>query len=208
MFDMDGVLCDSEPLYLEAINVVLTTRGLRLSEEENREILGTTAEETWRWLKERFRLPGDVAEWLRRYDVAVIETLRGRVTPTSGLMDLLPRLKARDLKMAVASSSELAWVHAILDTLRVREYFSAIVSAGDVERGKPAPDVYLLAARKLGVPPGACLVFEDSPVGLEAAKAAGMRAVAILTPYTRGMDLSRASAVLSSFKEFDERMLD
>lgn len=204
---MDGVLCDSESLYLEAINVVLTTRGLRLSEEENHKILGTTAEETWRWLKERFRLPGSVAEWLRRYDAAVVRTLRGRVTPTSGLMELLPRLKARGLKMAVASSSELAWVHAILDTLRVREYFSAIVSAGDVQRGKPAPDVYLLAARKLRVPPDACLVFEDSPVGLEAAQAAGMRAVAILTPYTRGMDLSRASAVLSSFKEFDERML-
>ena len=205
---MDGVLCDSEPLYLEAINVVLATRGLHLSEDENRQILGSTAEETWLWLKKHFRLPDSVAEWLRRYDAAVISTLRGRVTPTPGLVELLPRLKARGLKMAVASSSELAWVHAILDTLRIREYFSAIVSAGDVAHGKPAPDVYLRAARRLGVPPGACLVFEDSPVGLRAARAAGMRAIAILTPYTRGMDLSQADSALGSFLEFDEKLLD
>ncbi|MBI3954303.1 MAG: HAD family phosphatase [Chloroflexi bacterium] len=208
IFDMDGVLTDSEPFYHEAHNLVLGELGLALSEEENRQILGTTVEHSWRWIAQRFQLPGPLDGWLARYDRAVIEVLSAKAQPSPGLYRLLELLEARRLPLGLASSSQASWVRAILQKLGVEERFKVVISGEMVAHGKPAPDIYLLVARGLGVEPQGCLVFEDTPVGISAARAAGMQVVAVETPSTAGMDLSQAHHVVSSLARFDPAWLE
>ena len=208
IFDMDGVLTDSEPFYHEAHNQVLAEAGVALSDEENQQILGTTVEYSWRWIIDRFRLPGTLENWLAKYDRAVVAVLRAKVEPRPGLDWLLDLLAQRRLSLGLASSSEAAWVQAILQKLRLEGRFAAVISGGMVARGKPAPDIYLRAASELAVEPTLCLVLEDTPVGIQAARAAGMRVVAVETPSTAGLDLSGANHVVSSLEEFDPSWLD
>jgi HAD superfamily hydrolase (TIGR01509 family) len=205
---MDGVLTDSEPLYHEALNVILASQGHQLSEEDNRQILGTTVEHTWSWVMGRFRLTGTLEDWKGRYSAVVRRLLEEKVTPAPGVYRLMDEVERRGLKRAVASSSERVWVETVLNKLGLLQRFQVTIAGEDVTRGKPDPQMYLMAARALGVSPQQCLVIEDSPVGLKAAKAAGMMAVAVLTPSTRHLDLSHADVVIGSLEEFDYSLLD
>ncbi len=208
IFDMDGVLADSEPLYHLSLNQVLGNHGHVLTEEANKEILGTTVEYTWEWLKRHFGLEGDLGNWIAEYEGVVVKNLKEKVGPSPGVYELLDSLKARGLRLALASSSQGNWVEAVLSSLALQGRFEAVVSGDMVTRGKPDPEIFLLAARKLAVEPQHCLVIEDSPHGIKAGKRAGMRVVAILTPYTRDLDLSEADQVLESLQQFDYGVLD
>ncbi len=208
IFDMDGVLTDSEPLYFEAINVVLGKHGHHLTEEDNRAIIGSGVEDTWLWLIERFRLPHGLAYWIARYGEAVVKLLGEKVIPSPGLYDLLSGLKSRGIRLGLASSAEGDWVEAVLGKLNISSYFEAVTAGEMVKAGKPAPDVYLATAEKLKLDPSRCLAIEDTPRGIEAAKSAGMTAVAVLTTLTAHLDLSRADHIVPTLDKFDYRWLD
>lgn len=207
IFDMDGVLADSEPLYHLSLDQVLNAHGHTLTEEDNRIILGTTVEFTWKTLKERFKLDGDLQDWIGVYDEVLLKNLKANIEPSPGLYDLLDSLQARGLPFGLASSSQGNWVDVILTILGVKKRFRVVMSGDMVTNGKPAPEIYLTAACKLGVEPSKCLVFEDSPHGIQAGKAAGMTVVAVLTDMTRGMDLSHADHHIESLADFDLAML-
>ena len=192
IFDMDGVLADSEPLYHLSLNQVLQAHGHSLTDEDNRIILGTTVEFTWQTLKDRFQLDGDLQDWIGVYDEVLLKNLRESIEPSPGLYSLLDALDARGLPFGLASSSQGNWVDVILTILKVKGRFKVVMSGDMVTDGKPHPEIYLTAASKLGVDPSRCLVFEDSPHGIQAGKAAGMTVVAVLTEMTRGLDLSHA----------------
>ena len=204
---MDGVLADSEPLYHLSLNQVLQAHGHTLTDEDNRIILGTTVEFTWQTLKERFRLDGDLQDWIGVYDEVLLKNLRENIVPSPGLYGLLDSLEAKDLPFGLASSSQANWVDVILTILKVKERFRVVMSGDMVTDGKPAPEIYLTAASKLGVIPSRCLVFEDSPHGIQAGKAAGMTVVAVLTDMTLGMDLSLADHHIKSLADFDLSLL-
>jgi beta-phosphoglucomutase-like phosphatase (HAD superfamily) len=102
--------------------------------------------------------------------------------------------------IAVCSSSILPWVDACLEKIGILDAFDAIVTGTDVEHGKPAPDIYLLAAERLGVEPGQCLAIEDAPAGIESAQNAGMTVWAVLTEYTRDLELPNPDRVLESLE--------
>lgn len=208
IFDMDGVIADSEPIHDEALTMVLSAHGLNLAEEDRNAILGTTLDGTWRWLQGRFALPGPLESWKERYSALVCQLLREKVEPTAGLYDLLSKLEERETRIALASSSPRIWVDIVLQKLEVSHRFQVVIAGDEVERGKPAPDIYLKAAHALGVRPGQCLVIEDSPAGLKAASSAGMKSVAVLTRHTRGLDLSQACQVIPSLQAFDFALLD
>ena len=212
IFDMDGVLTDSEPLYQEAARVTLREAGLSLTAEETREvmpqILGTSVEYTWEWLRRRFELQGPIEGWIEHYSSVILSLLREKVTPAPGLYQLLDELEGRGLKKALASSSQRGWVEAVLEKLGLKGRFQVIISGEEVQRGKPDPEICLKAARALDIAPERCLVIEDSPVGLQAAKAAGMKAVAVLTATTEKLDLSQADRVIPSLKDFDFALLE
>lgn len=209
VFDLDGVLVDSEPLFHEAINRVLSQEGVApLSVEEYGRLLGTTVEETWRTIQGWRRLPQKLAYYLERYDPAVREVLQEQMVPQPGVLRLLNDLKKRGVPRAVASSSLRSWVDLKLGVLGIAEEFDAIVGGDEVARGKPAPDIYLEAARRLGVPPTSCLAIEDSPPGIASAVAAGMFTVAVRTASTAGMNLQQATIVLNSLGEFNLTLLE
>ena len=207
IFDMDGVLADSEPLYHLSLNQVLQSHGHSLTDEDNRIILGTTVDFTWQTLKERFRLDGEIEDWIGVYDEVLLKNLKENIEPSPGLYALLDSLDARGLPFGLASSSQANWVDVILTILGVKERFRVVMSGDMVTNGKPAPEIYLTAAGKLGVEPARCLVFEDSPHGIQAGKAAGMTVVAVLTDMTRDMDVSLADHHIESLSDFDLALL-
>ena len=207
IFDMDGVLADSEPLYHLSLNQVLQAHGHSLTDEDNRIILGTTVEFTWQTLKDRFQLDGDLQDWIGVYDEVLLKNLRENIEPSPGLYDLLDTLDARGLPFGLASSSQGNWIDVILTILKVKGRFRVVMSGDMVTDGKPHPEIYLTAASKLGVDPTRCLVFEDSPHGIQAGKAAGMTVVAVLTEMTRGLDISHADHHIESLADFDLAML-
>jgi HAD superfamily hydrolase (TIGR01509 family) len=203
VFDMDGVLLDSEPLHHRVVNELLAEHGLRVDDALYRRYLGTTLEDTWADLIRRFGLPGSVANYRDRYDAAILEAYRRHAVPAPGALELVQGLRARGLKLGLASSSRTAWVETALARLGLAGAFDAVVTGEMVVRGKPAPEIYLLAAHRLSVPPERCLAIEDAPAGVAAARAAGMTVVAVRTPYTAGLPFDGATWVLDGLPAFE-----
>lgn len=209
VFDMDGVLLDSEPLHHRALNELLVQDGSRgLTFEEYVPYMGTTDEYTWTDLIQRFGLPHAFAHYRDRYDERILELYRGSSVLAPGAACLLDELKARRLPLAVASSSRCSWVESCLDALDIRHQFDVVVSGEMVRRSKPDPEIFLLAARLLGIAPTACLAIEDSPQGVAAAVASGMLTVAVDSPYPTAAQTSAAQIHLRSLEDFDCSLLD
>lgn len=201
IFDLDGVLWDGEPLYQEAFNVVLAPYGHRLSDDDYRQFIGLSVEASWQWVQARFPLSQPLDRLLRAYDEAVLRLLQRPVEPLPGVRPLLEKLRSRAIPTAIASASLRAWVEATLKGLGLQDAFDAVVSASEVDNGKPAPDLYLAAARQLAVPPQLCLAFEDTPAGIAAAKTAGMFAVQVRAASTAFPPLPEADLVVDSLLE-------
>lgn len=179
IFDMDGVLLDSEPLHHAAMNAVLALHGHFVEDAEYSSYIGDSSENAWRAVTARRGLPGNLADWLARYDDAVCAVVSKCGEPMPGLPALLEDLRRDGIPMAVASSSPMRWVETSLDRIGVRSYFRVLVGGEMLLRPKPAPEIFLRAALILGVQPAYCVVIEDSPRGLEAAREAGMFVVAL-----------------------------
>jgi HAD superfamily hydrolase (TIGR01509 family) len=208
VFDMDGVLLDSEPLHQRVVNELLAPHGAYVDDALYRHYLGTTLDDTWADLIQRFGLPGTVADYRGRYDAAILEAYRRHAVPAPGAVELVQGLRARGVKLAVASSSRTAWVETALVRLGLASAFDAIVTGDMVTRGKPDPEIYLLAAQRLGLAPQRCLAIEDAPAGVAAARAAGMTVVAVRTPYTADLAFDGAAQVLDALTAFDYGWID
>jgi HAD superfamily hydrolase (TIGR01509 family) len=201
VFDMDGVLVDTEPLHFRCLNRVVGMAGGRISEAENQAYIGATQDAVFRAIIARHGLPGALQSYLDHYNAVVLEALQGPLDPVPGAPELLARLRALGVPLAVASSSNRAWIDATLGALGLAPSFPVVAAGDEVAHSKPAPDVFLLAAARLGVPPTACVAVEDSPNGVRAARAAGMRVVAVRTPYVAAADLPPADLVVDSLAE-------
>jgi HAD superfamily hydrolase (TIGR01509 family) len=201
IFDMDGVLVDSEPFGFEALRRVMARYGLPYTEAENAEFLGRTTRESCRILKARHGLPESEETLADLYIEGMLELIGRGPIPMAGVPEVLERVRASGYRMALASSAELRVIHANLTALSLGPLFEAVVSGTQVGRGKPAPDVFLAAAERLGVPPAECLVIEDSRNGLLAAKAAGMRCAVAPCAHTRHQDFREADHRLAALPE-------
>jgi HAD superfamily hydrolase (TIGR01509 family) len=201
IFDMDGVLVDSEPFGFEALRRVMARYGLGYSEDENAEFLGRTTLESCRILKDRHGLP-DSAETLADFYIEgmLAQIAKGPI-PMPGVPDVLERVRGRGYRLALASSAEVRLIHANLAALALDPLFEAVISGTQVGRGKPAPDVFLAAADRLAVAPDRCLVVEDSRNGLLAAKAAGMRCAVVPCAQTRHQDFREADHRLTTLPD-------
>jgi HAD superfamily hydrolase (TIGR01509 family) len=208
VFDLDGVLWDGEPLYQRAFNAVLGPLGHALDDETyRRDIAGLSVEESWQRVRERLSLSAPLDGLLAAYHRAVLGLLAEGVEPLPGARELVGRLRELGVPLAVASSSRREWVEATLRGLGLQGAFGAVVTASEVERAKPAPDLYLAAARALGVPPQRCIAIEDTPTGLRAARAAGMRAVQLRAASYSFPPQPQAELVLDSLWDFDISLL-
>ena len=209
IFDLDGVLIDTEPLYLKATNLVVSEEGAApISEEENKQhLLGTTVEETWRRVIRMRSLTRPLSQYVEMYDVFVRQVMQEDLTPQPGVVQLINEARARGIPIAVASSSLREWIDLKLGAIGLNDAFDLILGGDQVANGKPAPDIYLMAARGLGVPPEECVAIEDSPTGIAAAVASGAYTIAVWTASTDGLDLSQSQAFLHSLEEFDLSLL-
>jgi pseudouridine-5'-monophosphatase len=207
IFDMDGVLADSEPVYVDAIEAVLAASGKKITPALHEKIMGHGVEATWETLIEAMALPGRVGDYLEAYDRELRQRLAELREALPGVRELVTKLRHRRVPIAVASSSWLAWVDSLLTGIALRDAFDALASATEVAHPKPAPDLYLLAASRLGVAPAECIAIEDTPTGLRSARAAGMLAIQVRSASTAFPPLPEADVVLESLVDFDLGLL-
>ncbi len=201
IFDMDGVLVDGEPLHFEAVNELLGEEGLSISLDAYKPYMGTKT--GWADMMRDYGLSRPREEYSARYRELILRRYRDRSEPLPGAVELVSSLQAGGQRMAVASSSIEPWVEACLGRIGLRHHFELLVTGSDVERGKPEPDIYLLAAERLGVDPAQCLAFEDAPAGIESARRAGMTVWAVRTEYTRGLALPGPHREFESLNEVE-----
>ena len=203
VFDMDGVLADSEPVYFAAMQTVLAPLGHEVTEEHQRAVMGRSIEDTWAYLRESFELEGPLDELVQGYDMELQRQLAQVHETLPGARELIAVLRERGVPVAVASSSLPSWVQVLLDGLGLDDAFDALVSASTVAHPKPAPDIYVEAARQLGKAPDRCIAIEDTPPGLAAAEAAGMLVVQVRASSTAWPPQPEADVVLGTLREFD-----
>jgi beta-phosphoglucomutase len=184
IFDIDGTLVDNMHLHAEAFALFAERHGLPpLTKDDRARLDGRRNSEIFPILFNR-DVPRD--EWIayeHEKEGLYRELSRGRLSPLNGLHDLIERLRAEHIPIALATSAPKANVVHTLAELDLAAEFPVIVRGDEVARGKPAPDVFIEAARRLGVDPAVCLVFEDAPMGIEAAQAAGMKVIALTTSF-------------------------
>jgi len=202
VFDLDGVLLDTEELWDEARKQLAAERGGRWPDDAQRAMMGMSSPEWSRYMHEVVGL-AEPPEEISTEVVARMEALyRERLPLIEGAVEAVRRIGAR-WPLAIASSSNRPLIDLFLELTRTGELFAATVSSEEVAGGKPAPDVYLEAARRLGAPAESCAAIEDSENGLRSAAAAGMRVIAIPNDVFPPSDeaIGLASAVLGSLDE-------
>jgi HAD superfamily hydrolase (TIGR01509 family) len=193
---MDGLMVDSEPLWFEVEREFARARGGDWTEELGTACIGQRMANTLRVMQESFGFPVDV----ERDASVIVELFVSRVaelTLKPGFEALLAEARSRGVPRALASSSARRLVEATLGRFGVRERFDAVVTGDCVAHPKPAPDIFLEAARRLGVQPEECVVLEDSLAGVRAARAAGMRVIAVPEGSPSAEMAARADAVVS-----------
>ena len=196
IFDMDGVLTDSEPLINAAAVAMFRERGLTVQPEDFLPFVGTGENRYIGGVAEKYRFPLDIAAAKKRTYEIYLELVPRKLRAFSGAQDLVRTCRGAGLKIAVASSADLIKIEANLRKIGLPpDSWDAIVSAEDAAHKKPAPDLFLAAAHRMGVAPGECVVIEDAVNGVQAAKAAGMRCVAVAQTFSAeeliGADLLR-----------------
>lgn len=183
LFDMDGTLVDNMSFHTQALLEIAEQRfGVRLDPERvNRDFSGMKNAEIFRILAKREVTAEEARAWEAEKEARYRELFRPHLVPIRGVRELLAKLREGGIRTAVASAAPRENLAFILDGLELRPSFDAVVGQDDAPRGKPAPDIFLAAAARLGVEPAMCLVFEDAVNGVLGARAAGMQAAGITT---------------------------
>jgi sugar-phosphatase len=212
IFDMDGLLIDSEPLWHMAEKEVFGALGLVLTDAMCEETTGLRTDEVVAYWYEKRPWPGGGVKSLEDVTDEILLRMQALIAaqgaPLQGVHDILQRFQHRLLPLGLVSSSPPVLIDAVIDKLCIRHYFRVLCSAIDEVLGKPHPAVYFTAAKRLGLPPRDCLVFEDSINGIRAAKAAGMITVAVPAEHQYEDDrFGEADFKLRSLSEFSWDMV-
>jgi len=202
-FDLDGVLADSEPWWNQIDAKLLAEHGVSYRGEYHRNVLGVSYRLAVEFYKNAFHISASVEELMRRRGDIATDFFANRVGLFPSAKTTLEQLREMKLQLAVATSSVSASARPFLERTRIRSLFSVVVTGDEVQQGKPHPEIYLRAAKKLGISPEACLVIEDALAGIASAKAAKMRVAAI--PDKRFVDPreyeNKADYVIKSLSE-------
>jgi HAD superfamily hydrolase (TIGR01509 family) len=208
IFDMDGVIIDSEPIYTEIVKSILAELNVKMTDEEVYAFVGISSSQMWRTIKARYGLQYD-PNWLRDKEKAMVaEHLQAagkKLEPITGIPDLIKFLQQNNFKIGLASSSSRRNVDLILQKLQLLEDFNATVTGTEVTNGKPHPEIFLTCAAQLGVKPEHCFVLEDSPHGIAGAKSAKMKTIGFANPNSGNQDLSQADYLTA---KIDGQLMD
>ena len=206
IFDLDGLLADTERLHCMAYQDALRVYGAAVTDDEYAEHWVRSGRGITEWITDR-GLTLDPIALRAQKSRCYLDLLRSELRPMEGALDLLERLHGRK-KLALASSSYPDAVEGVLAGLGIAHYFQVIVTGLDVAQVKPAPDIFLSAAQRLGAAASQCVILEDAEKGVIAATLAGIRCIAIPNHHTRHHDFSKATRVCSSLTEITLESLD
>ena len=205
IFDMHGVLIDSEPIATRLISDILSEQGIQISSPNFDDYKGMTGNEFWSTLKSKYNLTGSIAEYRERMAAEIC--MYGPELAAPGSRECLERLWSSGLKLALGTSSSRLRMDTVLNLLDLRSFFLAAVSGDDVTRGKPDPMIFQQAAERLGIKPAHCLVIEDSEKGVAAARSAGMSVVGYTGLGASPESLSEADDIVDSFEGLGDETL-
>ena len=198
---MDGVLVDGEPLHFATVNELLGREGKSISLDQYKPYMGTKT--GWADMIDDFQLSQPREHYSPIYRDLVLARYQRDAVALPGALSVVTALRMSGQRVALASSSIRPWVEACLQKIGLANAFETLITGSEVEHGKPDPEIYLLAAERLGVDPAACLAFEDAPAGIESAKRAGMTVWAVRTEYTRGLALPGPHREFESLADVD-----
>jgi len=203
IFDMDGVIADSEPHWDQIDGDLLRENGVEYAGEHKAQVLGKSFPLAIEFYKQQYSLAPPLSQLMERREIIAADYYASSIPIFPDAPEVLQSLRELDLPLGMATSSVGALARPFLKRHHLEDYFDIVVSGEEVERGKPHPDIYLLAAQKLGIAPQDCLVIEDSLAGVQSAKTAGMRVAAI--PDARYVDVkdyeNNADFVLNNLGE-------
>ena len=185
IFDMDGVLADTGSIHFESWVKMAKEIGVAFTRELFEQTFGQQSTTITRKLVGSEVDPVLVKKWANLKEEYYREMIKDKLVPLSGVIRIINDLKSKGFKLAVGSSGPPENVDLLLTQLKIKENFDVIITAAEVKKGKPEPDVFLIVAKNLKINPKNCIVIEDAPVGLEAAKRAGMMSIAITTTHKK-----------------------
>jgi HAD superfamily hydrolase (TIGR01509 family) len=194
IFDMDGLMIDSERLYFAAEREMAAAYGKEIRDEQLWPLMGRKPIEALGLLRGILGIETSAEELFAWRNRIMLEKMGRDLGAMPGLYEILRAFHGR-LKLAVGTGAQREFLDIALDTLRIRDYFDVLQTADNLERGKPDPEIYLIACCRLGLPPSECIVLEDARNGVIAGKAAGCPVIAIPNDYTRGQDFTEADWV-------------
>ncbi len=207
VFDMDGVIVNSEKLKAEAWKKVLEKYGIKNGDKWYKQRIGISRTELCKNAINTFSLSAKPMELYESKVTTYKKMLKKRTEPIKPAVRFLNSIP-KDIKIGLVSSQNKEIIEQQLKIIKVYSCFDVIVSGeDDIKRNKPYPDSYLLAAKKLKIKPESCVVIEDSEAGVEAAKGAGMKCIGYKNPDSGNQDLSKADVIISSFEEINLKEL-
>lgn len=200
IFDMDGVIVDSEPYSMQALVDILREHGIDPSEDDLRRSYGRKITEDFVDYFARHGVTADLEAAVARKRARYFTLAAGRLRPLPGALDLIDRIRDKGYRVGLASSGDRDKVAFSMQALHLDGRFEVVVTGDDIGHSKPHPEVYLTAAGRLGIDPGECLAIEDAPSGVRAAKRAGMRCLAVTNSVGREA-LADADLVVASLAD-------
>jgi HAD superfamily hydrolase (TIGR01509 family) len=202
IFDMDGVLIDSVLFHWQAMNQVLGKYNIHIDDDQLHNFIGQSVVLQLQQISEKFHTPLDITQIVEELKPIKDELQKG-IQPKEGVEQLLQLLHDNSVPIAIGTSSTTEDTKRKLTDAGILHNFETLVTHDDVVNHKPNPAVYLAAAENLNIPPSQCVVIEDAPSGIQAAKRAGMKCIAVLAPYTTADDLREADLIVHSLLEVD-----
>lgn len=209
IFDMDGVLIDSEPVHYESNKKIMQEFGYNLEYDYYKKFIGSTLTHMWEVIKKDYGIDNEVSElnhMSEQYSNNIIKENGYIIVP--GAVELVKMFNDNGIKLAVASSSSAYLIDRAVSYLGIKECFDVLVSGENIANPKPSPDIFLKAAEILGVDGSRCIVIEDSANGVKAAKAAGIACVGYINPNSGEQDLSKADYLVESFEGLEYSFFD
>jgi HAD superfamily hydrolase (TIGR01509 family) len=205
IFDMDGVIIDSEPVYFKIDKEMFEELNIAVSFEEHCTYVGTSSQNMWDAIIKKHGIPGDPGKLMRKeYNLYMDYLVNANdLQPIDGVMELINGLHENNFKLILASSSRMEIIDIILKKFKLSDLFIAKVSGSEFAHSKPHPEIFLRSAQLAGSEPKECIVIEDSKNGVAAAKAAGMKCIGFLNPSSGDQNLNDADRVIQSFKELN-----
>ena len=204
IFDMDGVLVDSEFLHTKAEKKTLAPYGIELSIEEINNYMGMGVKMMLKSLIEKYQLPITGETLFRIHEENLSDLFQEELEIMPGAIKIINHLKNRKIKLALASSSSPALIDLVLKIIHLESAFDVVISGEEVANGKPFPDIFRKTAELLNVQPNRCVVIEDSKNGVAAAKSAGMICIGFRSPNSRNQDISRSDYIVDDLIKISE----